>query len=478
MLNETIFDYPQQKGGSNVEVKIHDVVWSQATDRHSINLLKPCLSVASIFKQQITVPGRKGKVMKERPWRKYFIDRDNGLFLTGLLPRVKEFCGTINHNLHLTNLGNYERIAKEREPQLSGINFRDDQLRLIHEAIRHQRGLLVGPPAIGKTIIAMGLISCFPSSRVLFLCHSLDILHQTVDEMKRFGFEPSIISGSQRDLINSKRIVVANYQSFIKCDPEVYCDLFDLVLIDECHIATGQGSSYDLILKSLLSPIRVGLTATPPTANEEKIWLEGLIGPVVGEVSIQEGVELDLIEKPRLKIIRVPDNDKVKKLRRYQEIYKEGITRSRLRNRIILQTAKNFIEEGLTVLIFVIHLEHGYYLSDMAQKVFGLDIPFIYGDTEGSHRNRIKQALLRKEMPAVISSVIWREGVNIPNLDALIYAPGGKSERATMQSVGRVLRKAEGKEAAYVVDFLDTSSNYFIRHFGERMVLYSELGWI
>ena len=73
---------------------------------------------------------------------------------------------------------------------------------------------------------------------------------------------------------------------------------------------------------------------------------------------------------------------------------------------------------------------------------------------------------------------IWKEGSNIPELDVVINASGGKSEMATIQIIGRGRRKTKTKSALIVYDFFDPSSRFLIEHFGFRVSLYTEMGWL
>jgi superfamily II DNA or RNA helicase len=78
----------------------------------------------------------------------------------------------------------------------------------------------------------------------------------------------------------------------------------------------------------------------------------------------------------------------------------------------------------------------------------------------------------------VIATAVWKEGINIPSLDVVINAAGGKSEIQTLQSIGRGLRRTEEKLQVIVVDFFDATHKMLIAHFGERVSLYFDLGWM
>jgi superfamily II DNA/RNA helicase len=118
----------------------------------------------------------------------------------------------------------------------------------------------------------------------------------------------------------------------------------------------------------------------------------------------------------------------------------------------------------------------------MVENIYGQKINYVNGSTDIEIRDSVKKALINKEIMIVICTVasggVWREGINIPSLNVVINASGGESELGLIQSIGRGMRVAEGKWEVDIVDFLDTSHYYLIKHFGGRMIVYSEMGWI
>jgi len=59
------------------------------------------------------------------------------------------------------------------------------------------------------------------------------------------------------------------------------------------------------------------------------------------------------------------------------------------------------------------------------------------------------------ELDVLIASRIFDQGIDIPDLDALVLAGSGKSSARALQRIGRVIRKGKDKKDAIVVDFLD-----------------------
>jgi superfamily II DNA or RNA helicase len=227
----------------------------------------------------------------------------------------------------------------------------------------------------------------------------------------------------------------------------------------------------------MIAPARFGLTATLPQGLDYKLSLEGLIGPVIGQLSLSDGVSLGILAKPRIKVLKIPYSHKIRELRTYQDVYEQGIVQNKERNEIIVSTTLNFIKEKNTVLIFVSKIEHGKIISTLLKNK-QIDAPFVYGNTEEEERKALKNALQRKERPCIIASTVWQTGINIPSLNVLINASGGKSDVTTLQKIGRALRTTDEKKTVWIVDCFDQSHPHLISHFAHRFCLYCDEGWV
>jgi superfamily II DNA or RNA helicase len=77
------------------------------------------------------------------------------------------------------------------------------------------------------------------------------------------------------------------------------------------------------------------------------------------------------------------------------------------------------------------------------------------GKKSSDERNQSIQDMKTGKLKVIVASTIFDIGIDIPSLDVLINLGGGKSTGRVLQRIGRVIRKFEGKEFAYVVDFYD-----------------------
>ncbi len=107
-----------------------------------------------------------------------------------------------------------------------------------------------------------------------------------------------------------------------------------------------------------------------------------------------------------------------------------------LRNDLIRQVVEEL--EGIT-LIIVTQINHG----DMLQQLLP-ESTFVNGKEQLETRKQIIKDIKNRKIKNIIATTIYDEGVDLPSIDNLIIACGGKSEIKTIQRVGRGLRK-EGK---------------------------------
>jgi superfamily II DNA or RNA helicase len=284
-----------------------------------------------------------------------------------------------------------------------------------------------------------------------------------------------MIGDTQKDL--SGDIVVSTRQSFVKWDFNIIADLFDIVIVDEAHHITEPKMQYTEILSKLLAPIRIGLTATFPSKIESQMIIEAYLGEVVGEFTEEEAREKDIIADTKVIIRKTSFDSDVADLSAYKRVYNLGVVNNQSYNLQIIKEAKYWIEQDKSVLIFIVETDQGRLLQKFA-KENNVECEFVYGDTKSDIREKVKADLKTKKLKCVICSTIWTEGINVPSLDVIINAAGGKSERIIRQLRGRGVRTCEGKDRLVYIDFFNPSHSSLIKHFGERICLYFENGWM
>lgn len=463
-------------------IKFLDQIYCQVIPKTDIQLIKSCLEYPAEHWKQ----GPFRMVKKTRT--ACLCDQRSGRFLAGLYPRVVKYC---RDNAIVADTQPLLDTLRAGKPSLPGIDLREDQYVLLQKVDQYKRGLLVAPPGIGKTVLAGAIISQYPKSKAVMVTHTNSLFTQTIENFQRwFGEENVGVIGDSIYQPNRVNVVMSKTAFSIcardedgKYPNEKYKGFFDLLastdvlIIDEAHHCGQLKGSYSDIFERCLATIRIGLTATPVQKKKEALVCEGFLGPIIGQLTIQEGMEKGLLAVPKVKLIPVPLNTAIGEYKSYRDIYKHGIIMNKARNRLIVKEAEERVANGETVLIMITDVVHeqGIMLQEMGRDIYDLDIELVQGSTETETRERIKKALQSKQARCVIATTIWREGVNIPSLDCVIWASGGKSDIATLQGLGRGLRTTDEKKTFTIVDFLDPYK-YLSGHTIQRLRVYVENG--
>jgi superfamily II DNA or RNA helicase len=273
---------------------------------------------------------------------------------------------------------------------------------------------------------------------------------------------------------------IKNYTTFYDLEIKDFPTYFvNGVLVHNCHHMTSFSGTYSKLLYKIPAPIRIGFTATLPSSEEATMCMKGHLGEVIFSQTIGELSDKDVLAKVKIKLYKLPFSDAVANLTSYKEVYEKGVVLNRKRHKVVLEKAVELVKENRTVLILVTRIDHGMLLEMMGSRLYPhLRIKFLHGEVESEVRNQVRTAFDNKEVDIVIATTVWKEGVDIPNCGAIILGGIGKSDLTTLQFIGRGLRKPEGKEDVIIVDFFDYSHRYLIDHFGHRLCLYFDEGWL
>ncbi len=442
--------------------------------------VQECLEFEAVYYRK----GQWSQVRETYQKKIYSVNHETGLvqFPTGLISRIQKHCEQRNIKVEVEGYDwiNYDLSLPALTHAENGeIEFRSDQRRLIHtiNPKSYYRGTIISPTGTGKTIILFGILSRFPKdSHILMLAHTKSLVSQLYDDAVAFGFDPQIISGETKKILK-KKVVISTIQSFIKIPKRDYQDYFDIVAVDEGHHVSKFEGQYATVLSNLLAPVRLAFTATESDKEEGRLALEGLIGPVVGRFTMAEATKKEILAKPNLILHQLPFNYTIKSMVTYPDVYDYGIINNKDRNNLIFDVVSKFTARKKTCLVIVKDIYHGEILETMGNNR-SIKTHFVQGCTKNNDREEIKKDLQSKDIDCVICTTVWKEGINIPSLDCVINGAGGKSEIATLQAIGRGTRRTKEKDEMYIIDFFDPSHKFLIEHFGQRLSLYFNMGWI
>ncbi|KKK66942.1 hypothetical protein LCGC14_2959020, partial [marine sediment metagenome] len=215
------------------------------------------------------------------------------------------------------------------------------------------------------------------------------------------------------------------------------------------------------------SRFKFGMSATPSREDNADLLIEGAVGKKIVDITATQLIKNNFLVEPVIYLLDIPKMDGLKD--NYQSVYKNYIVENDIRNNKIVSAANKLAASGRKVLILIKNIRHG----EILLEKFGTDsvIRFVRGELKSEERNEIKESFIRDDFQILIASSVYDMGIDIPMLDSLILACGGKSVGKLFQRVGRVIRPYPGKKNAIVVDFID-NAKYLLSHTAARIDIY------
>ncbi|WP_206205238.1 DEAD/DEAH box helicase [Thermococcus sp. GR6] len=378
-------------------------------------------------------------------------------FPVGVLPRVKKF---------LNSKGYRVRVKDERQVRGVRLNstwnenyiMRKYQQRAVKKALKEKMGVLSLPVGSGKTVVGLRIIHELDLS-ALIVVHTKELLYQWADKVREvLGVEPGIVGDNKWE---ERAVTIAMIQTLLSRGADKLQNDYAIVMFDECHRTSAAEKFYQLGL-SLPQVYRFGLSATPwRRIRGEEIKIEAVVGPTIFEVRAEDLIREGFLAKPRFEIVTY-ESSMPSFSERYKELYEDMIMNNDERNRAIIRKAVELARRGHRVLIDVKRIEHGKILKEMLEKE-GVKAEFL--SSKSPNRWEILEDFKEGRIPVLVSTLL-KEGVDIPEISAIILAGGGKSDIMTIQTIGRALRPKKGMKAV-IVDVQDDDPLLFT-HFLER----------
>jgi superfamily II DNA or RNA helicase len=385
--------------------------------------------------------------------KKRFIS-STGVFRTGLLATVlkdlkKIDCEPkIEYPHSITSEGYHHQIIT-----IDGFKYYDYQHELIEQGLDKMRGIIKSPTGSGKTLIMAGLIKVLKPRKMVILFNAKQLLRQTYD------FFTEVCNFTNIGLCYGEGyvygdIMLCTVQSIEKI-LDTHLEETQVLMVDECH-EFGNGKLTLAAIQSFPKAIyRFGFTATTPRDKIPKYNLEGALGPTIEVVNTAELVKEGTLTKPLIQLIdRSYSASGLDEDLSYQEVYESYIVNNELRNGVIREIIDDIKRRNKKARILVLtrSLDHGRTLENL----IGEACKFLEGaDSLGERYESIARFRNAKESSVLIGTRILQTGINIEEITHFINARGMKSEIATLQALGRALRRHDSKKVVYIYDFLD-----------------------
>ena len=316
---------------------------------------------------------------------------------------------------------------------------------------RSRRIILVAPTGAGKTIIASAIIKAELKrhASVLVLAHRREIVMQTSDKLRAHGIPHGIIQAGFQPRPLEAVQVAAIQTLHARAIRRETMDLppADLVIVDECHHAPAQ--TYREIIDPYPDATLLGTTATPCRGDGR--GLGGIFDTMIECPQVAELIELGYLVRtknyapidPNLKGVETRIGDYV------EGQLAERMDRPKLVGDIISHWHK-YSERRKTV-CFAVNVQHSIHLRDEFVRS-GVRCEHIDGGTPKPERDAALARLASGELEVVTNCMVLTEGWDMPEVSCCILARPTRKMGLYRQMIGRVLRPAEGKPDAIVLD--------------------------
>lgn len=394
------------------------------------------------------------------------VDPIRGTFPTGMLTRIKKIipiARIIDERVRPPTVEYNAKILKD-------ITFADHQEKAIKIALDKARGILALAVNAGKTEVGIAIASHI-AGKCIWIVHRKDLLHQTSERIKlRTGQKAALFGdGCWDDIKPDQKFVIIMPQT-VQDELRYFCDLVkdaNVIMLDEAH-RTGAAATWYKVTQAIPAFYRIGLTGTPETGDPVRdLRLEAATGPIIDQVKTKDLQAIGWSSKCKVMYHKV-ENESVPPGTPYMDARRMLIEENPNRNAEVVAITMSEVDVGRRCLIICDTIRHARIVAEILRGE-NVRCKILTGKHSGMIRSQARKDMRSGALEVIVATPIFDEGVDLPELEVVVLAAGGKSAVRVLQRIGRALRIAPGKAEATIHDFIDTGSKYTFRHSMDRV---------
>lgn len=354
----------------------------------------------------------------------------------------------------------------ERSPEYSRHRrslrpYQDRIISALYSALLESgRGQVVMATGLGKTVVMAELLADLyrnnevAGGRTLVLAHTRTLVEQL---HKQFWYQlPKSIPTHQ--FSDGERpsfwdgITFATIQSVV-ANLDTVPD-FGAVFIDEAHHVGA--SSFQQVIEALKPPKLIGVTATP--WRGDRFELDHLLGPPVEKMGISDGLKNGHLSPVDYRLMA--DNINWEFI---QERSRHSYSLTQLNRKLIIPTrdqeAGRLIAECMRGekrtggILYSPTMHHARHMAAVLRR-FGLISEAITSDIHPREQDSVMARFKAGRIHIVCTVDMFNEGVDVPDVDLIVFMRVTHSRRIFVQQLGRGLRLSPGKDRVIVLDFV------------------------
>lgn len=336
-------------------------------------------------------------------------------------------------------------------------DYQYDCLRSI-ERVRWQNkktALVVMASGLGKTVtVAFDVkrwLKTNPKSKILYLCHQNEILSQA-----RAKFQ-LIIGGSDRlygcyhgaEKSRQSQFLFASFQTMREKFQRFDRKEFDYTVVDESHHVPA--ATYFPVVRYFKPKFLLGMTATPDRIDMQDI--RTLFGTEVYSLDLPDALSRGLLTKVDYRLL----TDEIVELGKIENPYKMSLAELNKkifvpkRDKEIIEVVKRKIAsiKNPRAMIFCPSIR---YTEELRKRIPDA-VPVHSGLSK-----RLQEARIQKFREGSINTILtvdkFNEGIDIPEVNVVVFLRSTQSRTVFYQQLGRGLRKIPGKSKVLALDFI------------------------
>jgi superfamily II DNA or RNA helicase len=359
-----------------------------------------------------------------------------------------------------------EELAADEEPQDWEEAPADEDEEVVEEAPDDpgaaRRFWFEHATGAGKTVAAVGFIEATKTGGVLILTHRRNLVDQFIGEISDRGYKERLrppLMGDRDD--PDGPVTVETYQWFVRNHKKI-SDAYSIVICDEAHTALGEKTS--ACIRAWTGPVFIGMTATG-----------ALIARHVADLFPTQTSRFDLIQAARrgvispLRCMRIPPGPGVRTIAKVplrkgevdQDFDQEELAALLDQEPFNVAIADLYKTrfDGMPGVLYTAGVQHAKNVAKALQKA-GVTARAVSGETPKRELAEILAGFERGEVDVLCNAMLLAEGWNSPRATLCMHLAPTASRRIYQQRVGRVTRRAPGKEAGLVIDFVHPATTH------------------
>jgi superfamily II DNA or RNA helicase len=330
------------------------------------------------------------------------------------------------------------------------------------------KNLVVAATGTGKTVISAFDYKDFAKektrARLLFIAHRKEILTQARltfrSILKENNFGELWVDGEMPEKFDHVFASVQTFNSQIS-DVKLQSDYYDYIVIDEVHHISAK--SYRPILDRFKPKILLGLTATPERMDGSSI-LSDFCNVISAEIRLPEALNRKLLCP--FQYFGITDSVDLSNVSwRNGKYVPNELTRVYTANddrlREIISNLEKYLNDihDVRALGFCVSQDHAEYMAEKF-SLAGFKADYLVSENS-DERDEKRKRLKSKEINYLFVRDIFNEGIDIPEIDTVLFLRPTESLTIFLQQLGRGLRLSENKECLTVLDFVGNARSEY-----------------